>query len=495
MLQRFLLTLLVLTFIVSVPYESFAAPRKESRKERRERKKTRKNDKVQRPVKQKITPTLEEKLTPKQVQQKIRTIRHRIETAPEHIISQKEKPILLEVFDDMVKTPLGHYLFEKAHPNLNFCVKDIHAAGVYATRSQCITLSKRHFEDIYKSALPEKIASSKVGLASTIAHETTHSLQYVNNMNDRSDMSFEEIITINKLFELHATLNESVASCQVAELPKYRSMHPKSNIYRPLSQTLPGEMSVLPQHIFYKELRDAKRAIGVSEQTAERFARTVFIERFWNNKTTPVQVGTKTITLTPSTVNAVMNNWNTSYNATAYRRLPYGTRSDAEIMKDLGIQKNIRRFIDVMGIDTPPSFFRDPETTSFNMPSARRVVCYLDGIKNAEYDNITTGFIVKAYDKGVLSEVFIVTNQKQEKPQNKTYTEYYEGTRTKKITYTYKNGKMNGIYREYDKNGRQLLEMPVVNDKADGNGWVLENGVRAHKKFTQGCVSPTRKRE
>lgn len=280
MLKRFLFALLTLLFFISVPCETFAAPRKESRKERRERKKKRKNNNVQRPVKKKVTPTLEENLSPAQVERKLQTIRRRIETASEDSIPAKYKPILLEVFDDMAKTPLGRYLFLKAHPNLNFCVKDIHAAGVYGAGSQCITLSKRHFEDIYKSALPEKIASSKVDLASTIAHETTHSLQYVNNMNDRSDMSFEEIITINKLFELHATLNESVASCQVAELPKYRSMHPKSNIYRPLSKTLPGEMSVLPQHIFYKELRDAKRAMGVSEQTAERFARTVFIERF-----------------------------------------------------------------------------------------------------------------------------------------------------------------------------------------------------------------------
>ena len=202
-IKRMLLTGLCLTTLLA-PYESEAAPKNKNRSTRLS-KKVRQETKRQKtpPQKKKITPTFEENLSPAQVNRKIQTIRKRIETAPEHVISQKEKPILLEVFDDMVKTPLGRYLFEKAHPNLNFCVKDIHAAGVYATRSQCITLSKRHFEDIYKSALPEKIASSKVGLASTIAHETTHSLQYVNNMNDRSDMSFEEIITINKLFELH----------------------------------------------------------------------------------------------------------------------------------------------------------------------------------------------------------------------------------------------------------------------------------------------------
>ena len=228
MLKRLLFACLTLLFFISVPCESFAAPRKESRKERRERKKKRKNDKVQRPVKQKITPTLEEKLTPKQVQQKIRTIRHRIETAPENLISAKDKPILLEVFDDIVQTPMGRYTFEKAHPDLTFRVKPTGEGvnGSYSYRARCVNLGRRIFEDIHKATTPEKRFYEKLYIAHVIAHETTHSIQHSNNMNNRSNMSVEEAVTIHKLLELNAILNQTIVRYQIGNLPEYRHMIP-----------------------------------------------------------------------------------------------------------------------------------------------------------------------------------------------------------------------------------------------------------------------------
>ena len=45
---------------------------------------------------------------------------------------------------------------------------------------------------------------------------------------------------------------------------------------------------------------------------------------------------------------------------------------------------------------------------------------------------------------------------------------------------------MNGIYREHDRNGQQILEIPVENDEAHGEGWSLENGKRIVKKFRYG---------
>ena len=45
---------------------------------------------------------------------------------------------------------------------------------------------------------------------------------------------------------------------------------------------------------------------------------------------------------------------------------------------------------------------------------------------------------------------------------------------------------MNGFYREYDRQGRQILEIPVENDKAHGKGWSWENGMRVVKKFRRG---------
>ena len=85
-----------------------------------------------------------------------------------------------------------------------------------------------------------------------------------------------------------------------------------------------------------------------------------------------------------------------------------------------------------------------------------------------------------------MSYINIDTNRKRVSTGVRNYTDYYEGTRIRKSTYTYINGKMNGVYREYDRQGRQILEIPVENDKAHGEGWSLENGRRVVKKFRQG---------
>ena len=45
---------------------------------------------------------------------------------------------------------------------------------------------------------------------------------------------------------------------------------------------------------------------------------------------------------------------------------------------------------------------------------------------------------------------------------------------------------MNGIYREYDIQGVQTMEMPVVDDVPHGDGWILENGIRVPKKIRKG---------
>ena len=475
MLKRFLFFCLTLLFFISVPCEVSAAPRKETREERRERKKKRKNDKVQRPVKQKITPTLDEELTPKQVQQKIKTIRRRIETAPENVISARDKAIFLEAFDDIIQTPMGRYTFEKAHPNLNFRVKEMSSAGSYAPGSQCVSISKLDFEEMRKAKTPAERAKWMILLSGTLIHETTHSIQHINNMNNRDNMSFEEKITINKLFELHSALHEEVSRYQMANLPKYRTMAQQ------------GKIEFTPSHRFYGELFEAYKATGMTEERAHRSARTKFVETCWrNNPNTPIQIGDKTIRPTTSNANVSIESWNISYNFLGFRQTANPDVPYREAMRDRGIEHQLNRFILVMDVDLSPSFFRNPKTTAFNMPSSRRLVGYLDGIRNRELDAIATGVFSKGYENGTLSYINIDTNRNRVSTDTRNYTEYYEGTRISKSTYTYINGKMNGIYREYDQQGQQILEIPFENDKAHGEGWSLENGRQVIKKFRQG---------
>ena len=491
MLKRFLFVLLLLGFVISVPYEVSAAPKKETRKERRERlereREERKRQQTQpKPAEKKIIPTLEEKLTPAQVNRKIQTIRRRIETASEDRISTKNKKVLLDVFDDMVQTQMGRYIFEKAHPNLIFRVEQTGRGvnGSYSYDNQCVNLGNRVFEDIHNAKTPEKRLYELLYIAHVIAHETTHSIQHSNNMNNRSNMSFEEMITINKLFELHSILNENIVRYQIGNLAKYRHMIPETRPYRSEEETEPGKVSVVPMHLFYKELKEAKMATGVDEKTAERFARTKFVETFWqNNGQTPIHIRNKTVVPTTSNVAEVMQNWNATYNLDSFRQIVGDKRPSRQAMTDSGINKNIQHFVNAMDISTPVSFFRDPKTTSFKMQTSKRFVGYYNGIKNLELDILTTGYVTKAYDQGLLFCFLINTIHKQEAQKDGFHTEYHEGTSKKRATYTYKNGKMNGIYREYDTQGNQIMEIPVTDDKSKGKGWILENGVRVQKYF------------
>ena len=489
MLKRFLFIFLLFGFIISIPYEVAAAPKKETKKERRERlirEEAARKRRQKTPPKKTITPTFEEKLTPAQVEQKIRTIRKRIETAPESTIPAKYKRVLLEVFDDMAQTQIGRYIFEKAHPNLNFYVKQTGEGvnGSYSYGKQCVNLGKSIFKKIHDAKTPEQKLYEKLYIAHVVAHETTHSIQHSNNMNHSRDMSFEERITINKLFELHSILNETMVRYQIGNLPKYRHMIPTTPEYRSPTETEPGKTSLVPMHLFFKELKEAKMVTGADEKTAERFARTKFVETFWqNNGQTPIQVGSKTVHPTTSNVDEVSRNWNASYNLVSFRNTIGDKRNHQQTMTDLGINKNIQRFINAMEIHSPPSFFRNPKTTSFKMLTSKRFIGYADGIKNLELDALTTGHTTKVYHQGRLFRFLVNTTQKQEAQKDGIRTEYHEGTHIRRATYTYKSGKMNGIYREYDKQGNQIMEVPVTDDKSEGEGWILENGVRSRKRF------------
>ena len=495
MLKRLLFALLALTFIVSVPCELNAARKKETRKERRERLKRESKAKKKRPPEKKAPkPTFEEKLTQKQVQQKIKTIRRRIETAPESVFPAKDKRVFLEVFDDMAKTQMGRYIFEKAHPDLTFRVKPTGEGvnGSYSYGARCVNLGRRIFEDIHKATTPEKRLYEKLYIAHVIAHETTHSIQHSNNMNNRSNMSVEEAVTIHKLLELNAILNQTIVRYQIGNLPEYRHMIPDKP-YASEAEAEPGKVRLVPMHFFFKELKEAKMADGADEKTAECFARTKFTEAFWqNNGQTPIRVGNRTVRPTLSNTDEVMRNWNATYTGTGFERCLGDNRPYRQKMADVGINQNIRRFIDAMGIDTQPSFFRDRKTASFNMPVSTRIVGYADGIRALEEDVLTTGVVTKVYHQGRLFRIVFETTKKQEAFKDGSHTEYHEGTRIRRATFTYKNGKMNGVYREYDNQGQQIMEVPVADDKSDGEGWILENGVRSRKRFHPDGVSHMR---
>ena len=129
--------LLIGVFLSSLLYPSEVEGRPRTPQKKARRRTVQKSARIPREVR-----TLEEKLSPNQVNEKIASIRGRIVNNSQ--MDQRHKQILLEVFDDVAQTSMGRWIFEKAHPNLNFTVKKLGAgySGVYGTRSKTITLSK-----------------------------------------------------------------------------------------------------------------------------------------------------------------------------------------------------------------------------------------------------------------------------------------------------------------------------------------------------------------
>ena len=480
MIKRFLFFCLTLLFFISVPHEVSAAPQKGTRKERRERKKKRKNRNEKRQIKKKITPTLEEKLSPAQVDRKIQTIRKRIETAPENTIPAKDKQVLLEVFDDIVQTPMGRYTFEKAHPNLTFCVRKFSSAASYSPGKMRINLRRGQFDDIHNAKTQEERLQDFHYLTENIIHEATHSVQQINNLTTLQKASFKERMIINNMGELHTFLNESVAGYQITTLPKYRSV------------TQNGKLKLSPTSQFYKELFEAYKTTGINDETAHRSARTKFIETFWQNiGKTPIRIGEKTVIPCDESI----RRWNEVYFGIEFRKLLRYSTPYQEAMRDRGITPQLQRFINAMSIDLHPSFFTNPKTSPFSLPCSNRIICYANGRKSWEADALTNFCIYKEYTQERGELYYIGFSNRKPSVRNGLHTEYHEGTRIKRATYTYTNGKMNGIYREYDRQGRQTMEMPVVNDIPTGEGWILENGVRARKSFSNKNVSPIKTRD
>ena len=260
-----------------------------------------------------------------------------------------------------------------------------------------------------------------------------------------------------------------------------------------------GKTEIAPITRFYAELFDAYKTTGLSDAKAAKAARTKFVETFWqNNGEKSIQIGEKTV----FPCEEVIQNWHISYSTYGFRELQGNKTPYREAMRHRGIERFLRQFTQSMDIDTPPSFFRNPQTTAFHMPTSKRLLTYANGILNTEMDALTTGMITKGYRSGIRAKgrkkgepyyILIETLHPQIASQNRSHTEYHEGTNIKRATYTYKNGKMNGIYREYDLQGRQIMEVPVQNDNVNGEGWVMENGKKVLKTFFSKALLRNRK--
>ena len=467
MLKRLLLTLLVLTFIVSVPCELNAAPGKNRRTEKKIKKRDRKN---KRNIdKNKPSGQLNSE-NPKKTLDAILTS---IQTSKE--LSDEHKQLLRSCFMNLSQTPTGRYIFSNIPYNITLHIipnpEGQGALGTYnhGHRKACFSdyLLKRAF------SADTEVKKQEVLLRFTtvIAHELTHATQGHLQLGICPGASYEDQATLRKFREVHALLEEQCAETELLNLPDF------SEVRKKREQT--GELNV-----FLRRAQELQIKAGMSPAQARRFARTEFVRSFWNNTpNTPVRVGEEV--LYPSFVGPSQPTsipWNISYNSKSFgyaRRLgeDYYTKT-----KGTDIRRELNDTLKTIGLDLTVDFVMQKKSFDFERG---RLIGYLDGVKQLEIDALgKNGRVLKRFEQGKICYFIFKTQDK-----DGFHKDYFYDTRTPRATYTIKNGQLSGIYREYNSQGQQIFEIPIKDGQGNGQGWILENGQRVPKVFSNGVIS------
>ena len=466
MLKRFLFACLTLLFFISVPHEVSAAPQKGTRKERRERRKQKKRNTAS-----KNQPS--GRLNSENPKRTLNALLTSVQASKE--LSDEHKQILRSCLMNLSKTPTGRYIFSNIPYNITLHIipnpEGQGALGTYnhGHRKACFSdyLLRRASNADSKVKKQEAI----LRFTTVIAHELTHATQGHLQLGICPRASYEDYATLRKFREVHALLEEQCAETELLNLPEFAEVRKKRE------QT--GELNV-----FLRRAQDLQIKAGMSPAQARRFARTEFVRSFWSNTpNTPVRVGEEV--LYPSFVGPSQPTsipWSISYNSKSFgyaRRLgeDYYTKT-----KGTDIRRELNDTLRTIGLDLTADFVMQKKSFTFDRG---RLVGYLDGIKQLEIDALgKNGRVLKRFEQGKLCYFMFKTRDK-----DGFHKDYFYGKRTPRATYTIKNGKLSGIYREYNSQGQQIFEIPIKDGQGNGQGWILENGRRVPKIFSNGVIS------
>ena len=469
MLKRFLFILLLFGFVISVPYEVSAAPKKETRKERRERLKREEAARRRRQIKKKVIPQLNSGNPQKILQAIIANVQNSKELSEEH------KQLLRSCLINLSKTTTGRYIFSNIPDNVTIHTWDNPngggALGTYNHGHRKACFSDHYLRKAISTESELEKQEQLLRFTTVIAHELTHATQGHLQLGVCPGASYEDYATLRKFREMHAILEEQCAEVELLNLPEFAKIRKK--------REKNGELNV-----FLRRAQELQITAGMSPTQARRFARTEFVRSFWSNTpNTPLRVGDEKLypsAVGPSQVPSA--SWNISYNSKSFgyaRRLgpDYYTKTHGT-----DIRRELNDTLKTIGLDLTADFVIQKK--SFNFEKGR-LVGYLDGVKQLEVDALgEKGRVLKRFEQGKICYFIFETQDR-----NGSYTDYFYDGKTKRTTYSVKNNKISGIYREHDKNGRQIFEIPLKNGEANGHGWILENGQRIPKALNNGCIS------
>ena len=434
LVKRALLTGVCLTSFMW-PYEAESAPRSyDNRRTARQTQRSRCQSGRTRNTPRKPAKPRRAEVRP---EQKLAHFKRQISRTPNSKMTLEQKRLYIECLDMLASCPRGLWIIQNAPSDLKF---EAGGANMGRYSNKTLYISADYFRQM-QTQTPENKQLIKYATVATIAHEMTHAIQLKEGINATPRWELEEQFRLLKLNELHAYLEEMTVSHQ---------LNPKTD------------------H-FYGLVVEEKKKEGATQEQAERYTRTQFVKKYWESSpSTPIQVNGNNIYLGQRT----FETWMSMYNNLSYWNALNGYRP----VPKRGISPIVQKFIDLMDVDLKPDFFTNPEHSPFRL-SERRFISYVDGIKDAEKEQLVVGTFSKAYINGQIVNARVMFSKKNQ-ARNGTHRVDLEGDGY--ATYTVRNGKMNGPYREYDVRGQQILEIPMQNNKAQGVGWQRRDG-KVHK--------------
>ena len=465
-IKQLLFTCVALLFFVSVPYDVFAAPGKETKKERRERREQKKRNTAS-----KNQPS--GRLNSENPKKTLDALLASVQASRE--LSDEYKQILRSCLMNLSKTPTGRYIFSNIPYNITLHIipnpKGQGGLGTYNHGNRKACFSDHLIRKSLSAESELKKQERLLRFTTVIAHELTHATQGHLQLGICPRASYEDYATLRKFREVHALLEEQCAEVELLNLPAFAEVRKK--------REKNGELNV-----FLRRAQELQIKAGMSPSQARRFARTEFVRSFWSNTPdTPVRIGGEVLYTSfvgPSQTPSI--HWNISYNTDSLgyaRKLgpDYYTKTHGT-----DISRELNDTIKTIGLDLTADFVIQKK--SFNFEQGR-LIGYVNGIKQMEVDSLgENGHVVKRFEQGKMDSLTFQTTEK-----DGSYKDYFYDGRTLKATYTIKNGKLSGVYREYDRQGRQIIEAPVENGAGAGKGWVLENNKRVSKEFRRGIVT------
>ena len=420
MIKKILLYCVCVSFLLGSGYAD-AAPHREKKRSSNTRQTTRKEDKKKSPP----LPQAPE-VPPKQ---KLAHFKQQILKTPDTELSPEDKTWFIELLDILASVPRGRWIIENAPSDLKFRIYSQQGhSGVYNKKN----VSIKRYGDPQEEAL-------------TLAHEMTHAIQHHRGMSRIPLHDLQEYLIVNRLKELHAVVEQARIDHQLSR-PKKGS-----------------------RYDWAIELAKEKEKQGLSPQAANRFARTEMVKRFWqNHASTSIQINGKKIR-----VSRRIDHWNRSYDLYYFKK----DFIDNNVSKKK-FDRILRLYIQAMEVDIQPEFFISPETSAFRLEK-NKLTTFLNGIRRQEIHILDEGKLEKEYKNGELLYIRLHPQKSSKTKGNKNFS--FTGGHA---SYSVRNGEINGIYREYDAWGKQVLEVPMEEGHSEGDGWqIMENGERKVIRF------------